>query len=189
MSKEELIATLKEDYTLCNSLQRKGLEIPEQLQEERERLEHQYINDFVVPTLTSVALELLSELGCEAYLAVKKDCNGNVSVENELVPSPKAWFAKETVNTDIPAGTNHEDSNDETEQPSTDELEEKHITRGARKKFKVILNGKEIEGEDGATILANTIRLIGFRRVAAMNIMFARGQYNLVDRRKRPDKD
>lgn len=187
MTKEELITMLKEDYVLCLSLLRKGVAIPEQIAEEKEKLEHQYINDYVIPELMSVATSLLSELNCEICLAVKKDCNGNVSIENELGHSPAPWLAKEEIDY-TPSDEGRDDAADEVAQ-QTEETEDRHITRGGRKKFKVILNGKEVEGEDGATILANTIRLIGFRRVAAMNIMFAKGQYNLVDRRKRPDKD
>lgn len=65
--------------------------------------------------------------------------------------------------------------------------ENQKSTRGPVKKFEVHLDGKVVDGKDVAGILAETIKRIGFERVAALNIMFAKGKYNLADRRKRTD--
>ncbi len=190
MNINEIISTLKEDYALRNSLRRKNFAIQEELNEEISNLEKQYITSSIIPQLEAYAKELLKDLECEVYLAVKKDINGNVSVDNELVSWEDVHAATEEDNTPNVVQEPDDDTIENESSQDTDEGNDTpRSTRGGRKKFKVILNGKEVPGTNGSSILTEVVKLIGYRKVAAMNILCGNKdeRYNLVDRRKRMD--
>jgi len=98
--------------------------------------------------------------------------NSSKSIDHPTVEVPVV----EKVITEEPVET--EDDTDDSEDA---------ITRGPRQYFSVRLNGKMVEGKNGAQILARTIQQIGYKRVAALGIMFGDGKYNLVDRNQRTD--
>lgn len=85
MEISEVIATLKEDYALRNSLKRKRLDVHEELEDEIDDLEQSYISSYIIPELEKYAKELLKDLECETYLSILKDANGDVRVSNEYV--------------------------------------------------------------------------------------------------------
>lgn len=189
MTQEEILRGLKESYSLYDTLLRKKYDIPEELLKDIKTLEKQYTEEVILPQLEQQATELLKDLRYELTLSIHKDINGCVSIHNESVEwkDVTPLFANDVheespetnsslVEVDDDSSYEVAESNDETD---------RQITRGARKKFKVLLNGQEVPGADGAHILAETIHRIGFRKVASLNIMH--GEYNLVDRRKRTD--
>ena len=190
MTQEEIMIALNEAYSLRDTLQHRNYDVPENLKKDIALLEKQYAEECILTKLRNFAAELLSGLRCELTLSINKDANGDVTVHNESklcndIAQISAHEEKEKLSA-------VEDLNDIVENESVidnsdDEgnSNEQHITRGARKKFRVLLNGQEVPGNDGAHILASVIHQIGFRKVAALNIMH--GEYNLVDRRKRTD--
>ena len=75
---------LFEDYALRRSLQKKNLQVQEELEEEINRLESEYINTKLIPELAAFAEKLLEGLECEVYLAVTNGPNGRVEIEDEF---------------------------------------------------------------------------------------------------------
>lgn len=186
MTQEEILRVLKESYSLYDTLLRKNYDVPEDLLKDIKALEKLYAEEVVLPQLEQQAAELLKDLRCELTLSIHKDINGCVSIHNESV-----WwndvvpFFENEVHEEEPETTPEQDEEDSVNESESNDESDHQITRGARKKFKVLLNGQEVPGADGAHILAETIHRVGFRKVAALNIMH--GEYNLVDRRKRTD--
>lgn len=188
MTQEEILQSLKENYSLYDTLHRKNYDVPDDLLKDIKTLERKYTEEVILPQLEQQAIKLLKDLRCELTLSIHKDINGCVSIHNESVEwnDVAPLFTNEVQEESETVLSRNEvidESSDEVVE-SNDETD-RQITRGARKKFKVLLNGKEVPGADGAHILAETIHRIGFRKVASLNIMH--GEYNLVDRRKRTD--
>ena len=157
-----------------------------------EGLEDQLIAEEILPAISESVAPVLGALRRPLTLVVDYDPTGGIVVKTtrgevvvkehtakkyQIPTTQKVVTVAETE--DVPEPQPQEDSTAEATK----------FTRGPIKKFEVRLNGKVIEGKDGAGILAETIRQIGYERVAALNIMFVKGVYNLVDRRKRTDQD
>lgn len=188
MDISEVLKTLKEDYALRKSLKRKKLLVHDELEDEIDDLEQSYITTSIMPKLEAYAKELLKDLECETCLSIMKDANGDIRVGNEY----DYGYLHETDEDE--ANVHEKDSASDTETTTeanlkTNEAEAEQRTRGHVKKFEVRLGGKVVEGKDGAGILSEAIRQIGYERVAALNIMFVKGAYNLVDRCKRTDQN
>ena len=82
-------ATLKEDYSLRDTLLRKGLPVHAKLQKEINDIEQAIITSVVIPELEKKAQSLLADLRCEVHLSVTKNSEGVVSVSDEYHDIPK----------------------------------------------------------------------------------------------------
>lgn len=100
MEIREVIATLKEDYALRNSLKRKRLDVHEEVEDEIDDLEQSYISSYIIPELEKYAKELLKDLECETYLSILKDTNGDVRVSNEYVLDQSTNYGKDYLSDD-----------------------------------------------------------------------------------------
>lgn len=80
---DKVLETLKEDYTLRASMKRKHLKVQDELEDEIDDLEQSLITSKIIPELEQYAKTLLNDLECEVYLAIKKDANGDVVVNDE----------------------------------------------------------------------------------------------------------
>lgn len=88
MKMDKILDTLKEDYALRASLKRKHLKVQDELEDEIDDLEQSLITSKIIPELQEYTKTLLKDLECEVYLAVKKDANGDVEVNDELSCTP-----------------------------------------------------------------------------------------------------
>ena len=84
MKMDKVLETLKEDYALRASLKRKHLKVQDELEDEIDDLEQSLITSKIIPELEQYAKTLLNDLECEVYIAIKKDTNGDVEVNDEL---------------------------------------------------------------------------------------------------------
>lgn len=156
-----------------------------------EGLEDQLIAEEILPAISKSVAPVLTTLRRNLTLIVDYDTEQGVTVKTtrgEVVV--KEHTAKKY---QIPS-TNKvvkvaEVDNEPEEEPESDNGDAPKFTRGPKIKFEVRLNGNVVEGKDGAGILAETIKQIGFERVAALKIMYVKGEYNLVDKRKRTHKN
>ena len=161
-----------------------------------EGLEDQLIAEEILPAISESVAPVLGALRRPLTLVVDYDPEGGITVKTTRgavvvkektakkyeIPATKkvVKVAEVEDTTDTP--------DDGQEQESTSDDTPKY-TRGPKVKFEVRLNGQIVEGRDGAGILAEAIRRIGYERVAALNILYVKGRYNLVDRRKRTDQN
>jgi len=157
-----------------------------------EGLEDQLIAEEIPPAISESVAPVLGALRRPLTLVVDYDPEGGITVKatrGEVVV--KEHTAKKyQIPTTQKVVTVSETEDVPEPQPQDDPVAEAtKFTRGAIKKFEVRLNGQVVEGKDGAGILTEAIRRIGYERVAALNIMFVKGTYNLVDRRKRTDQN
>lgn len=187
---------LEELYGFAESLEKKGINVDDIRNQIRQR-EEKYLNEEAIPAIAQKIEEMLAPVKRDVILVAEYREGFPVSIKmgKKVSDGPVKETERESVEVPVPEEeTPTEESVDEDDNPSEitdedlpEESEAKH-TKGPRKSFKVILNGKEIMGADGAGILVETIRQIGYERVAALNIMFVKGAYNLVDKRKRTDQ-
>ena len=96
MKMDKVLETLKEDYALRASLKRKHLKVQDELEDEIDDLEQSLITSKIIPELEQYAKTLLNDLECEVYLAIKKDSNGNVEVDDELSCIPVSIAKQQT---------------------------------------------------------------------------------------------
>lgn len=156
-----------------------------------EGLEDQLIAEEILPAISESVAPVLSALRRPLTLVVDYNPEGGITVKTTrgevVVKENTAKKYQIPATSKVVKVAEIEDAPDNQE-PETTEDEGPKFFRGPKVKFEVRLNGKVVEGKDGAGILAETIRQIGFERVAKLNIMFVKGAYNLVDRRKRLDQ-
>lgn len=158
-----------------------------------EGLEDQLIAEEILPAISKSVAPVLGSLRRPLTLVVDYDPQGGITVKTtrgEVVVKEKTVKKYQIPSTNKVVTVGETTENSETEGPEDDTtVETPKFTRGPRVKFEVRLNGKIVEGKDGAGILVEAIRRIGYERVAALNIMFVKGTYNLVDKRKRTDQN
>lgn len=151
-----------------------------------EGLEDQLIAEEILPAISVSVAPVLGALRRPLTLVVDYDPEGGITVKTtrgEVVVKEHTAKKYEIPNTKKIVKVSEIEETPEPPKPETPEEDAPKYTRGPIKKFEVRLNGKVVEGKDGAGILAETIRKIGYERVADLNIMFVKGAYNLVDMR------
>lgn len=157
-----------------------------------EGLENQLIAEEILPAISESVAPELGALRRPLTLVVDYDPEGGITVKTtrgEVVVKENTAKKYEIPNTKkVVKVSEIEDTSGSHDSEKTEGKYPKY-SRGPKVKFLVRLNGKVVEGKDGAGILAETIRQIGYKRVAALNIMFVNGEYNLVDRRRRTDQN
>lgn len=158
-----------------------------------EGLEDQLIAEEILPAISKSVAPVLGSLRRPLTLVVDYDPEGGITVKTtrgEVVVKEKTVKKYQIPSTNKVVTVGETDESSKREEPEEDtSVETPKFTRGPRVKFEVRLNGKIVEGKDGAGILVEAIRRIGYERVAALNIMFVKGTYNLVDKRKRLDQN
>ncbi len=158
-----------------------------------EGLEDQLIAEEILPAISKSVAPVLGSLRRPLTLVVDYDPQGGITVKTtrgEVVVKEKTVKKYQIPSTNKVVTVGETDESSKREEPEEDtSVEISKFTRGPRVKFEVRLNGKIVEGKDGAGILVEAIRRIGYERVAALNIMFVKGTYNLVDKRKRLDQN
>lgn len=159
-----------------------------------EGLEDQLIAEEILPAIRESVAPVLGNLRRPLTLVVDYDPEGGITVKTtrgEVVVKEKTVKKYQIPSTNKVITVGETTESLETEEPDQRDTsaETPKFTRGPKVKFEVILNGKIVEGKDGAGILAEAIRRIGYERVAALDIRFVNGIYNLVDKRKRTDQN
>ena len=159
-----------------------------------EGLENQLIAEEILPAISESVAPVLGNLRRPLTLVVDYDPEGNIFVKttrDKVVVKDKMIkkYQISYTNKVVTVGETTENSETEESEEENTSVETPKFTRGPKVKFEVRLNGQIVEGKDGAGILAEAIRRIGYERVAALNIMFVKGSYNLVDRHKRTDQN
>ena len=159
-----------------------------------EGLEDQLIAEEILPAISESVAPVLGNLRRPLTLVVDYDPEGSIVVKTtrgEVVVKDKTVkkYQIPSTNKVVTVGETTDFSETEESEQENTSAETPKFTRGPKVKFEVRLNGQIVEGKDGAGILAEAIRRIGYERVAALNIMFVKGSYNLVDRRKRTDQN
>lgn len=157
-----------------------------------EGLEDQLISEEILPAISESVAPVLGALRRPLTLVVDYDPKGGIVVKTtrgEVVVKENSAKKYQIPTTQKVVTVIETDDVPDTQAQDDATVESAKCTRGPIIKFEVRLNGQIVEGDDGAGILAETIRRIGYERVAALNIMFVNGAYNLVDRRKRTDQN
>lgn len=156
-----------------------------------EGLEDQLIAEEILPAISESVAPVLGALRRPLTLVVDYDPDGGITVKTtrgEVVVKEHTAKKYEIPNTKKVVKISEVEESPEPPKHETTDKDAPKFSRGPIVKFEVRLNGKVVEGKDGAGILAETIRQIGYERIAALNIMFVKGSYNLVDKRKRTDQ-
>ena len=159
-----------------------------------EGLEDQLIAEEILPAIRESVAPVLGNLRRPLTLVGDYEPEGGITVKTtrgEVVVKEKTIKKYQIPSTNKVVTVGETTESSETEEPEQEDAfaNDRKITRGPKVKIEVILNGKIVEGKDGAGILAEAIRRIGYERVAALNIRFVNGSYNLVDKRKRTDQN
>lgn len=179
MKMDKVLETLKEDYALRASLKRKNLNVQDELEDEIEDLEQSLITSRIIPELEQYAKNLLHDLECEVYLAIKKDANGDVDVADELsfipthTPQQKVKplaqpVAPPTTTTSGAITITPSNTNDTT-----------------KRDLRITVNGKVFQERNSIKTFIEALKYIGLNEVAKVGI-YCSG-YNLVDTRERKD--
>ena len=193
---------LEDYYTFIDSLQAKGEISPAQM-DLYKKVEEDIILEEKTMQVAQAVQPVLSGLRRKVTLVIDYEPTGEIVVKTTHAECHTTSFVHtaeelEPIIDEQPTAEEAdggEDSVDEETvvdvdpvEPNPDDEETtsaKVITRGKRKEFQVFLNGKQVPGKDGSHIVAETIRRIGFKRVASLNIMHS--GYNLVSKKQRTD--
>lgn len=187
---DEVLLKLKEDYLLRTMLKKKNLEIQDELEDEIDDLEQSYITSKVIPELKKCADALLKDLECEMCLAILKDVNGDIRVEDEYVDNIPALFYEDTSET---LGV----SEDEVEYAGEEEFEvalpgteftlisRDNVNDSEKHNLRITVDGKVFQERNVAQTFIKVIQHMGVDNVAKVGIMCS--GYNLVDSRRRTD--
>ena len=159
-----------------------------------EGLEDSLIAEEILPTISESIAPVLGNIRRPLTLVVDYNPERGIIVKTtrgEVVVKEKTIKKYQIPSTskDVTNRETFEMSGTEDPKQENKSTESSKFKRGPKVKFEVILNGRIVEGKDGAGILAESIRRIGYERVAALNIRLVNGSYNLVDRRKRTDQN
>jgi len=178
MKMDKVLDTLKEDYALRASLKRKHLKVQDELEDEIDDLEQSLITSKIIPELEQYAKTLLSDLECEVYLAIKKDANGAVEVNDELSCTPTN-FTKQSIQQQNPQPA-------PVQSPSGAILiTPLNIQEVQGRDMRIIVNGKVFQERNAIQTFIEALKFIGLDAVAKVGIMCS--GYNLVDTRQRLD--
>lgn len=162
-----------------------------------EGLEDSLIAEEILPAISESVAPVLGNLRRSLTLVVDYDPVGGITVKttrgtvvvNEKTAKKYQIPSSNKVVTVTEVAEHNVPTEEDASKPDEQNGDSSKISRGPVVKFEVRLNGQIIEGKDGAGVLAETIRRIRYERVAALNIMFVKGTYNLVDKRERTDKN
>ena len=178
MKIDKVLETLKEDYALRASLKRKHLKVQDELEDEIDDLEQSLITSKIIPELEQYAKTLLNDLECEVYLAVKKDSNGAVEVNDELSCTPTN-FTKQPIQLQNPQPA-------PVQSPSGAILiSSQNIQEVQGRDMRITVNGKVFQERNAIQTFIEALKFIGLDEVAKVGIMCS--GYNLVDIRQRLD--
>ena len=178
MKMDKVLETLKEDYALRASLKRKLLKVQDELEDEIDDLEQSLITSKIIPELEQYAKTLLSDLECEVYLAIKKDANGAVEVNDELSCTPTN-FTKQSIQQQNPLPA-------PVQSPSGAILiTPLNIQEAQGRDMRITVNGKVFQERNAIQTFIEALKFIGLDNVAKVGIMCS--GYNLVDTRQRLD--
>jgi hypothetical protein len=178
MKMDKVLETLKEDYALRASLKRKLLKVQDELEDEIDDLEQSLITSKIIPELEQYAKTLLSDLECEVYLAIKKDANGAVEVNDELSCTPTN-FTKQSIQQQNPQPA-------PVQSPSRAILITFYnIQEVQGRDMRITVNGKVFQERNAIQTFIEALKFIGLDEVAKVGIMCS--GYNLVDTRQRLD--
>ena len=175
---DKVLETLKEDYALRASLKRKHLKVQDQLEDEIDDLEQSLITSKIIPELEQYAKTLLNNLECEVYLAIKKDTNGDVEVNDELSCTPTN-FNKQSIQQQNPQLAPVQSSS------GTILITPQNIQEVQGRDMRITVNGKVFQERNAIKTFIEALKFIGLDEVAKVGIMCS--GYNLVDTRKRLD--
>lgn len=174
----KVFETLKEDYALRASLKRKHLNVQDELEDEIEDLEQSLITSKIIPELEQYAKNLLRDLECEVYLAIKKDMNGDVEVADELsfIPTHTPQQKAKPITQPVTSSAT----------PSGEILITPQNTKETMKRdLRITVNGKVFQEKNAIQTFIEALKFIGLDNVAKVGIMCS--GYNLVDTRQRQD--
>jgi hypothetical protein len=178
MKMDKVLETLKEDYALRASLKRKHLKVQDELEDEIDDLEQSLITSKIIPELEQYAKTLLNDLKCEIYLAIKKDINGDVEVNDELSCAPTN-FTKQPIQQQNPQPA-------PVQSPSGAILiTPLNIQETQGRDMRITVNGKVFQERNAIQTFIEALKFIGLDEVAKVGIMCS--GYNLVDTRQRLD--
>ena len=178
MKMDKILETLKEDYALRASLKRKHLKVQDELEDEIDDLEQSLITSKIIPELEQYAKILLNDLECEVYLAIKKDANGDVEVNDELSCTPTN-FTKQSIQQQNPQPA-------PVQSPSGAILiTPLNIQEAQGRDMRITVNGKVFQERNAIQTFIEALKFIGLDEVAKVGIMCS--GYNLVDTRQRLD--
>ncbi len=178
MKMDKVLETLKEDYTLRASLKRKHLKVQDELEDEIDDLEQSLISSMIIPELEQYAKTLLNNLECEVYLAIKKDANGAVEVNDELSCTPTS-FAKQRIQQPNPQPA-------PVQSPSgTILITPQNIQEVQGRDMRITVNGRVFQERNAIQTFIEALKFIGLDEVAKVGIMCS--GYNLVDTKQRLD--
>ena len=174
---DKVLETLKEDYALRASLKRKHLKVQDELEDEIDDLEQSLITSKIIPELEQYAKTLLNDLECEVYLAIKKDSNGAVEVNDELSCTPTN-FTKQPIQQQNPQPA-------PIQSPGTILITPQNIQEVQGRDMRITVNGKVFQERNAIKTFIEALKFIGLDEVAKVGIMCS--GYNLVDTRQRLD--
>ena len=174
----KVLETLKEDYSLRASLKRKHLNVQDELEDEIEDLEQSLITSKIIPELEQYAKTLLNDLECEVYLAIKKNSNGDVEVNDELSCTPTNFTKQHIQQQNLQPAP--------VQSPSRAILiTSQNIQEVQCRDMGITVNGKVFQERNAIQTFIEALKFIGLDEVATVGIMCS--GYNLVDTRQRLD--
>lgn len=194
MDIKEAIDTLREDYSLRDSLLRKNLKVHEELEDEIDDLEQAIITSRIIPELREYAQKLLADLRCDVYLSVVKSIGGNVTVSNEyIIENPGQDVVEEpnVIESDdsdcSEEQSNCDRSNSQTEATvMTWQNAELALGKDLRVTF---ADGIIFEGKNAKKVYIDAMKKIGLDRIHDLNIRLINDRFNIIDTNKRTDND
>lgn len=178
MKMDKVLETLKEDYALRASLKRKHLKVQDELEDEIDDLEQSLITSKIIPELEQYAKTLLNDLECEVNLAIKKDTNGDVEVNDELSCTPTNFTKQPIQQLNLQPAP--------IQSPSgTILITPQNIQEVQGRDMRITVNGKVVQERNAIQTFIEALKYIGLDEVAKVGIMCS--GYNLVDTHQRLD--
>lgn len=177
------MATLKELYSTLKSLREMDLPISEDLKEEANKLEERIIKEQILPLIRKNVEPHLMEIERELMLLI--EYNPSQPLRVAISRHSKMHEIEDAVHI----------TPTEEPMPLFGESDEENTSRKPRK-TRVVENktkGLKITFEDGTVVweknciesFLEALRKIGLAKVNAVGIMWANGEYNLVDKKER----
>ena len=194
MNIREALDTLREDYSLRDSLLRKKLSVHEELEDEIEDLEQAIITSRIIPELKEYAQKLLADLRCDVYLSVVKSIGGDVTVSNEYIsedPGQDVVAESDGTESDDSDGSEEQSNCDgSNSQPEAIVMTRQNTKLASGKDLRVTFaDGTIFEDNNAKKVFIDTIKKIGLIQVRNLNIRLMNGCFNLVDKSRRTGGD
>ena len=194
MDIKEALDTLKDDYSLRDSLLRKKLTVHEELEDEIEDLEQAIITSRIIPELREYAQKLLADLSCDVYLSVAKSIDGDVTVSNEYISEDSGQDVVAEPNgtgaDDSDCSRDQSNSNVSNFQPEAIVMTKQNAELAQGRDLRVTFaDGTIFEDNNAKKVFIDTIKKIGLIQVRNLNIRLMNGCFNLVDKSRRTGGD